>query len=102
MGMVQMKYLILIPLALLIISCGPKPYNETWKQNPYSNKCILIEYPYSQYVLHLPVQYPETTCAFQYYPDYEDGYYYCNDQNGMIWNYFKTPEECIANGGVIQ
>ena len=98
----MLKYLfLLLFLSIGIISCGPKICNEVWKQNPYSNECIYIESNYNNYALHLPMQYPETTCHFQYYPDYEDGYYYCNDINNKIWNYFKTPEECISNGGHI-
>jgi hypothetical protein len=94
----MIKY-ILIPIIILLGSCGPKSHNEIWKHNPYNNKCTLIEAPYHNAMLRLPLQYPQTECYFEYYPDYEDGYYYCDDTNDERWYYFKYLHECTDNGG---
>jgi len=86
---------------VFLFSCGNVVNNEVWKQNPYNNYCYLINTNYNNYIFKLPNQYPQTTCSYEYYSDYEDYYYYCNDSNGEIWYYFKTKQECINNGGII-
>lgn len=97
-GESKMKYLVF--LLFIIAACGAHINNEVWKQNPYNDKCLLIETNYNNYILHLPAQFPQTYCNFVYYYDYEDGYSYCKDTNEKTWFYFKTLEECVANGGI--